>query len=171
MIARTLLAGLIGLAACGYTSRPGHGQARVSGGALPALAVLPFDNATFRRGLEIRLTRLVADEWRSRGARTPAPVSSADWILKGTIVRAEERVYSEDRDDRIRESSIIVTVDVVLEERASGEVLGTNSFVERAPFSTRAGRIASVEQAQEEALRDLAEQIVYWLESRKAKTS
>lgn len=173
MIARCCLLGFlgIGLSACGYAVNPGNGEAAVTPGLLPALAVVPFDNATFRRGLEIRLTRLIADEWRSRGARTPAPASSADWILKGTIVRADERVYSEDRSDRVRESSIIMTVDVVLEERASGQVLGTYSFVERAPFSERAGRVATVEQASEEALRDLAEQIVYWLESRKAKTS
>ncbi len=42
----------------------------------------------------------------------------------------------------------------------------TSSFTESEPFSPRAGRIATADQAAEEAMRDLAEHIVYWLEAR-----
>jgi hypothetical protein len=72
---------------------------------------------------------------------------------------------SEDLGDQKRESSFVVTVEVVLEDRTTEKVLRTYSFTEREPFSTRAGRVTTLEQAAEEALRDIAERIVYWLET------
>ena len=165
---RSLLAPALLLAACGYAVEDDRGHERPGGGSLPRVAVLPFDNLTFRRGLEARLTRLVDDELRARAPRAAYGPAEADWLLKGSILDADERVLSEDRADDVRESSFIVTVEVVLQERATKKVIGTYSFTERAPFSARAGRVATLEQAQEEALRDLAESIVYALESRKA---
>jgi len=153
------------LAACGYTWGARASADRTATGALPEVAVLPFDNETVRRGLEMRLTRLVADEIRARSPRAPAPPGEADWLLTGSIVRAEERVLSEDRDDAVRESSFVVAVTLELRERTTERLLRAYSMEEREPFSTRAGRIATVEQAQEEALRDLAERIAYWLEA------
>jgi len=153
------------LAACGYSFDRDRGQARLPAGSLPRVAVAPFDNETFRRGLEFTLTRLLDDEIRARTARAPASPEDADWILRGSIVRADERIYSEDDDDLVRESSIVIVVEVTLEDRAAETVLRTYSFTERVPFSDRAGRLQTVQQAETEALREIAERIVYWLEA------
>jgi hypothetical protein len=155
---------LLALAGCGYTASRDHGLPRRADGTLPRIAVVPFDNETFRRGFEIELSRRLTEELRSRSARAPAAPGAADWLLTGSVVRATEHVLSEDRDDEVRESSFVITVRVVLEERATGKVLDTAHFTEREPFSDRAGRIATVEEAGEQAVRDLAENIVYWLE-------
>jgi outer membrane lipopolysaccharide assembly protein LptE/RlpB len=145
------------LAGCGYTFDRGRG--------IPErVAVIPFDNATFRRGLEMTLTRLVDDELRARGP-APASPSEADWLLKGTIDRADERIYSEDADDAVRESSIVLIVGVTLEDRAAEKVIRTYTLRERVPFSDRAGRISTLEQAETEALREIATRIVDWLEA------
>jgi hypothetical protein len=160
----TRLAPLLLLAGCGYVVEEDRSEARLSDGRLPEVAVVPFDTRSFRRGLEVRLTRKVDDELRARSPRAPRAPDSADWLLQGTVVRAEERVLSEDTDDVVRESSFIMTVQVRLENRSSGELLGTYSFTESEPFSDRAGRVATLEQAEEQVLRDLAETIVYWLE-------
>jgi len=128
------------------------------------LAILPFDNETFRRGLEIALSRQLADELRGRTGRTPADPRTAAWVLKGSVVAAGEQVLSEDTGDRIRESSFVVTVRVQVEDRASAKLLGAYTLTESEPFSDRAGRVATLEQAQTEALRDLAEGLVNWLE-------
>ncbi|MHC4549757.1 MAG: LPS assembly lipoprotein LptE [Planctomycetota bacterium] len=160
---------LLLLAGCGYTVQPDRSQARLPDGSLPRVAVLPFDNLTYRRGLEMVLSRLLADEIRARSPHAPTAPDEADWLLKGRIVRADERVYSEDIDDQKRESSFVVTVEVVLEERSSEKVLRTYSFTEREPFSSRAGRVATLQQAAVAALRDIAESIVYWLETRDPK--
>ena len=154
------------LSGCGYTVQTARSEERLADGSLPRIAVAPFDNLTYRRGLEMRLSRLLADEIRGRSPHPPFRRDEADWILQGRITQADERIYSEDLDDQKRESSFVVTVEVVLEERTTEKVLGTYSFTEREPFSTRAGRIKTLEQAAEEALRDVAESIVYWLETR-----
>lgn len=159
------------VAGCGYTTQRDMSMERSESGRLPAVAVAPFDNATFRRGLEIRLTRLIADEVRARGPRAAANRGSEDWLLEGTIRAAEERVLSDDTLDRVRQSSFVVTVDITLKDRTTEKVIGSDSFTTREPFSDRAGRIATLEQAEEEALRDMAESIVYWLEARRPKES
>jgi len=164
--AAVLLALPLAVAGCGYRTGYAPPEDGALRSALPSVAVLPFDNATFRRGLEIRLTRFLSDELRARAGRAPAAPSAAAWTVTGSIVRAEERVLSEDRDDEVRESSLEIAVAVTLRERATEAYLGSKTFTEVAPFSPRAGRVATVEQARDEALRDLAERIVYWLEGR-----
>lgn len=160
---------LILVASCGYRFEGDMSQERLASGTLPAVAVLPFDNLSFRRGLEIRLTRLLDDEVRSRSPRAPRSPDSADWLLAGVIRYAGERVYSDDEQGRVRENSFTLTVEVTLRDRSTENLLGTRSFTTREPYSDRAGRIATLEQAEEEALRDLAEAITYWLEGRKSK--
>ena len=159
------------LASCGYTFERDRSEARLPDGKLPTVAVIPFDNLSFRRGLEVLLTRFVDDELRARSPRSPRSPDTAEWLLKGKIVRADERIYSEDRNDQERESSFLVTVQVVLEERTTEKVLGTYSLTEREAYSDRAGRIVTLEQAAAEALREIAERIVYWLEAPGKKTS
>jgi hypothetical protein len=154
---------------CGYTVQGDRSEARLADGSLPKIAVAPFDNLTYRRGLEMQLSRLLADEIRGRSPHPPFRTDEADWVLRGRITQADERIYSEDLDDQKRESSFVVTVEVVLEERTTEKVLGTYSFTEREPFSTRAGRVTTLEQAAVEALRDIAESVVYWLETRDPK--
>ncbi|MHC4957404.1 MAG: LPS assembly lipoprotein LptE [Planctomycetota bacterium] len=160
---------LASLPACGYRFQGDMSQERLTSGDLPAVAVLPFDNLSFRRGLEIRLTRLLDDEVRSRSPRAAQSAESADWLLQGVIRYAGERVYSDDEQGRVRENSFILTVEVTLKNRSTEEMLGTRSFTTREPYSDRAGRISTLEEAEGEALRDLAEAITYWLEGRNVK--
>lgn len=160
---------LLFLPACGYTWGAAATQQRTEAGELPRIAVRPFDNLTFRRGLEIRLTRLVADEVRARSPGAPYSFEAAEWIVTGRIVAAEERVLSEDREDKVRESSFFATVEVSVEDRAARKTRKTYTLTRREPFSSRAGRIATLEQAEEQVLRDLAESIVYGLEEEKPK--
>ncbi|MEM8884870.1 MAG: hypothetical protein AAGD14_12430 [Planctomycetota bacterium] len=98
-----------GGASCGYSTRPDHGQKPLAATQqLPKIAVLPFDNDTFRRNLENRLSVLVADEIRIRSPQSPESKDKAEWLVTGTITRASERVLSGDIDDSVRESSFIV---------------------------------------------------------------
>ncbi|MGQ0614200.1 MAG: LptE family protein [Planctomycetaceae bacterium] len=159
------LAAALAASGCGYTWGAVATQERTASGSLPRVAVLPFDNDTFRRGLEMRLTRMVADELRARSPQAAVRPGEADWLLGGRITEAGEQVLSEDRGDAVRESSFVVTAEVQIRERATERVIRTYSMTEREPFSDRAGRIATLESAQEQALRDLAERIVYVLEA------
>ena len=73
MRSRALLLFLSALAcsSCGYTFERDRSQERLESGSLPKVAVLPFDNVTFRRGLEVHLTRMVADEIRGAACEGP----------------------------------------------------------------------------------------------------
>jgi hypothetical protein len=158
-------------AACGYSADPDHGQTRLPDGKLPTICVIPFENNSFRRELEVRLTRLVADELRSRSPQSPAPVAQADWHVTGTITRANERVLSEDTDDSVRESSFWMTCEIVLRDRATDRIIETHSITKHQPFSDRAGRFQTDSQAAEEVMREIAEATVYWLEAMESKQS
>jgi hypothetical protein len=157
-------AALVLLAACGYTVRTDHGESPGPGGGLPSTAVLPFDNDTFRRGLEISLSRRIADEVRARSPRSPEGPKSADWLLTGTITRAFERVLSEDTNDSVRESSFWMTCEFVLRDRATDRIIGTNTLTKFQSFSDRKGRFRTAPEAAEEVIREIAEATVYWLE-------
>jgi len=168
-VTRLLLIALVPLACCGYGVRPDHGQQRLGDGSLPSIAVLPFDTHAYRRGLEIQLTRRLADEIRSRSPQSPQAASRADWHVTGTIVRAFERVLSEAPDDSVRESSFWVTAEIVLRDRGTDTIIGTTEITKYEPFSDRAGRFRTWEEAAAEVLREIAEATVYWLEARNTK--
>ncbi len=132
---------------------------------LPQLAVEPFDNVTYRRGLEILLTQFLNDEVRGRTGFAPVRAGEADLILRGKIVTADEVVLSDDVQDRVAESMVVIVVQVDVWDPAAQKTVRTYSLREREPFSPAGGRIRTFDQAAEEALRDLAEQIVYGLET------
>ena len=168
-MSRLLLCTVLPLFACGYSARPDHGQERLGSGRLPTVAVLPFDTTSFRRGLEIELTRLLADEVRARSPQSPRSADRADWHVTGTILRAFERVLSEDSDDFVRQSSFWVTAEIVLRDRETDTIIGTTEITKHQPFSDRAGRFRTSDQAAAEVLREIAEATVYWLEATKTK--
>jgi len=168
-MSRTAMCVLIALVGCGYSVRPDHGQAQLASAKLPTVAVLPFDTTSFRRGLEIELTRLVADEVRSRSPQSPESLDRATWHVSGTIVRAFERVLAEDSSDSVRQSSFWVTAEIVLRDRVTDTIIGTTEITKYEPFSDRAGRFRTRDQAAAEALREIAEATVYWLEATKTK--
>jgi len=159
------------LAACGYSADRDHGQTRLPDGNLPTIFVVPFENNSFRRELELRLTRRVNEELRSRSPQSPTPRAHADWHVTGTITRAYERVLSDDTDDSVRESSFWMACEIVLRDRATDRIIGTHSITKNQPFSDRAGRFQTDSQAAEEVMREIAEATIYWLESMESKQS
>jgi len=160
------------LAGCGYHTNSYEGPDSTPDMKLPRIAVIPFETTSFRRGLEIRLSRKVADEIRARSPRSPADPKTADWHVTGTIVRADERVLSGDVDDSVRESSFWVTCEIVLRDPNTDRIIEKTEFTKYQPFSNRtaAGRFQTEQQAADEVLREIAEATVYWLESQVEKS-
>lgn len=140
-------------AGCGY--RVGMGQP-VAGANTVALPI--FDNRTWRPGVELDLARMVAAEVH---ARTPLRIldDGADIIVEGSILSIDESVHSLREGQRIRESSVLVTVEVTLKDGRTGENL-RRPFrrTEREPFVPTIGE--SLRTARAEALRRLAANIV-----------
>ena len=165
-LAPLLLVLLLIMGACKYQLGPeGLERPQTQHAELPRLAVEPFDNITYRRGLEILLTQLLNDEVRGRTGSAPVRASQADLILRGKIVTADEIVLSDDVQDRVTESMVVIVVQVDVWDPAAQKSIRTYSLREREPFSPRVGRIRTFDQAATQALRDLAEQIIYGLET------
>ena len=69
-----------------------------------------FDNDTFRRGLEVQLTRAVAAEVKLRTPFLLAPRNEADSVLSGTITDVVERTRVRSVDDQVLSTNVKVVV-------------------------------------------------------------
>jgi hypothetical protein len=69
-----------------------------------------FDNETFRRGLEVPLTRAIAGEVKLRTPFLLAPRNEADSVLSGTLRDVEERTRLRDIDNVVLSTRVRVTV-------------------------------------------------------------
>ncbi|MFO7959309.1 MAG: LptE family protein [Candidatus Brocadiia bacterium] len=69
-----------------------------------------FDNETFRRGLEVPLTRAVQDELRLRTPLLFASREEADSVLTGELVAADEESQVKSKRGRILLQRVLVRV-------------------------------------------------------------
>lgn len=141
---------------CGYDT-----GSMLPGGA-QAVAVDVFENDTFYRELEITLARRLTRELRRRTTYRIASRDEADVILDGRILRVDRPVLVETEDDLVSEQGVTVTAHVELTRRADGVVLDAFDLSNRAEFVVERGE--TLETAFEEALGDLAEDILARLE-------
>lgn len=156
-----LLVLLLVVPACGYSTRR-----LVSEPGVASVAVLAFDNQTFRRDLEQRLTKAVAEEVRARTPWRLLSPSTADALLSGTIRLAQSDVLAED-DDPLRTAIARrwrFEVDCRLVHRSTGRVLRTYTVTSRTEFAP--GRFGETEDASatDAAMRALAASVVFGLE-------
>jgi hypothetical protein len=147
------------LASCAYSTKR---LADVPGAS--TIAVLQFENQTFRRDYEFRLTRAVAEEVRARTSLRIGSPSSADVLLTGTITSVETRALADDRNldplvDRLR-----VYVVARLVERATGRCLRTWQVADEEEFAR--GRFGETLEgsAIDDSVRVLAQKVVQGLE-------
>lgn len=140
-------------AGCGYSVGPPQAVAGARTVALPI-----FGNRTYRRGIEADLARALVAEVHSR-TRLRVVETGADVILEGTIVDCQETVLSQEEGQVTRESSVLVTVEVVLRDGRTGEPVRPRDRVsEREAFVPGIGE--SLRSARAEALRRLAADLV-----------
>jgi hypothetical protein len=153
---------LLVASACGYSSRR---LAEMPG--VQSIAVVQFENATYRRDLEFRLTQAVAEEVRARTPWRIATPATADVVLSGTIRSAETSVLAE-RDDGQSDDKILeryrVEVDCRLLERATGRELRAWTSVARQEFSPHRPGESLEGSATDGVTRSLAQEIVQGLE-------
>jgi lipopolysaccharide assembly LptE-like protein len=146
------------LGGCGYQA--GH----VAEGNGERLCVPLFSNETFRRDQEKDLTRAVHEEFAARTGYHLVSEEQADLVLTGRLVDLTEGVISERDNSVIRVSSVLVTVEVTVTNRKTGEqVVEPTVLKERQPFAPVKGE--SIRTAELAAYRILAERIVQLLSS------
>ncbi len=165
--ARVRVATVAALLACAALAACGYSTARlVAQPGVASVAVAQFDNQTYRRDLEFRLTKSVAEEVRARTPWRLLSPATADAVLSGTIRTAQSDVLAEDDDDartpiarRWR-----LEVECQLVERRTGKVLRAYTVAARQEFAPDRYGETEDGSATDTVLRSLAMQVVQGLE-------
>jgi hypothetical protein len=141
------------LQGCGYSTKPLYNR------AYRTIAVPIFNNKTFRREWEFRLTEALAKNIESRTPYKIVAQDRADTVLTGEIVDVAQDVLTRRYGTLLpRESQLTVAVNFVWKDR-SGRLL-----VERRSFNRSSTEIPQigerVEDAEQLAIERLAAAIV-----------
>ena len=166
---------------CGYRFEvEGHGPtiggARSRGptpAAAPALAVLPFDNASAEPNLEVRYAAYVRREFASgSGTRVVSDPATADLLLKGQIVGVLIPTLTFNLAEGTRESRVTVLVRGRVEEARTKKVVwdemvthSSEFFITRDLQFNRVLQARALEQAGMFAAQDLATRFLNVLET------
>lgn len=123
-----------------------------------------FDNRTFYRDVEFRVSEQVVAEILSRpGLRLSTSRDAADIVLTGRVVDVQQSVLSEDPTRTVTSASSTVTVVVEILDARTGDVLKTRRLSQRAEFVPALAE--GVETARRDAFVLLARDIVRELET------
>lgn len=155
ILAALSLAALLPAPGCGYST-----QRLVDVPGVRTVAVLQFENDTYRRDLEFRLTRALAEEVRARTSWRIASPGSADALLTGTIRSAEVRTLAEDRDSTPISKRFRLVVDAKLVDRVTGRVITLVSSTESQEFAETYFGESLEGSATDTVMQSLAEAIV-----------
>jgi hypothetical protein len=146
-----LLAGALP-AGCGYASK---GLFRSD---IRTVYVEFFDNRTFRRGLEVGLTKAIVDEIKLRTPLTLASRDAADSVLGGELVQFEERTRVKDEDDAVLTETVTTTVRFHWRDSLTGaEIVPAQEVSDQT-------LVASGDPLHDLALRNIAQRVVERME-------
>lgn len=130
-------------------------------GHVESLAILPFDNQTTQFTLTQEVTQALLDELPGRLGLRPADETTADAILRGTIVRYAETAtnYQEDRGGpTIFQRRVTITISAEIYDTKEDQVLwearSLAAFGEYLPDSQ------SEQQGRDLAIDNLVQQIL-----------
>ncbi len=147
------------LSGCGYST--GSLVSREYG----SVYVPIWENHTFRRGLEFRLTRALQQEVERKTHLKLTTEDRADTKLSGEIVDFEQRVVTEDLLDEPVEIQVKVVVSFRWEDLRTGETIVREARLAHTGEAIPGRGETGEGQAAAEAFQDLAEQIVEKMES------
>ena len=152
----TVVLWFLGMSGCGYST--GSLLRR----DIHSVYVGVFDNTTWRRELEVDLTRQLTEELR---LRTPLDIKSreeADSTLQGTLVGFDQEAVTQTEDDDILMRRITVKVKFRWIDNLTGQdLVPPQTFTERNTFA-----IARNEPLADRIFRETAETIVERMERR-----
>ncbi|MFW5858015.1 MAG: LptE family protein [Planctomycetota bacterium] len=148
----------IGLTGCPYGTSSGLPE------HIRTVRVTTFENDTFYRGLEGRLTRALIDKL-VQDPRVRVVREGADSRLTGAIMEVEKQVLRESRNDEPIEIRLTVVARVTFEDEVQGVKLLDNQRIHSSAASSAAGvydleRGEDRSEAEAKAIEELAAEIV-----------
>jgi hypothetical protein len=119
-----------------------------------------WENLTFRRGLEFRLTELLQKEIERKTHLKVTTQDRADTKLSGVIVDFQQRVLTEDLQDQPVETQVTVVVNFRWEDLRTGQlILRENGLAQTGEAVNKLGGTPEGAGATQ-AFQDLVAQIV-----------
>ncbi len=127
-----------------------------------SVGVALFDNATFERGLERRLTDAVIKEIQARTPYRLAAVTSAQTVVRGVITDMERMRLSRNRGTGlVEELGLRITVNFEWIDERSGEVLAARRSFSAGDVIVPASPVGEpIESGIDQAVQELAQGIV-----------
>lgn len=161
-IAMLALAAFVATGCGGKATIGGYSTGEDFDTSIRSIAVPIFENRTFYRETEFRLTEALTKEIEARTPYKVVASGSADTALTGTVLRVNQRLLSRDRRTGLpQEVQVTVVVGFEWKDLRTGEVIrqrsrfeGTGEYIPTYP----AGE--PVEVARLAAIQELAKQIV-----------
>jgi len=145
---------LLGLGpACGYS----HGYGR-PGGSIRRMAIEAVDNLSFRQGLDQDLTRQLGRDLTIYTGLVPATRSSADALLRVTLVEEGGRPISDAAEGAVEEAAAYLAVEVVVIDLQTGEEIYRGKHLDWAEFRAPVGE--DLDSATRESVADLSRKIL-----------
>ncbi|MHC4480458.1 MAG: LPS assembly lipoprotein LptE [Planctomycetota bacterium] len=124
-------------------------------GDIRTIYIAGFDNRTFRRGLEVPLTRAVTDEIELRTPFLPAPRNQADSILSGELVEFLESSQVKSEDDEVLLDRVTAIVRFRWRDRLTGTDIAEGTVRESVRISE-----ALEDSLFDQVFREVAQRIV-----------
>ncbi|MEX0741286.1 MAG: LptE family protein [Phycisphaeraceae bacterium] len=168
MFATFALLAILTLTGCG----PNGGLAGYTTGeafdeSIRTVALPIFDNQTFYRETEFRLSEALAKEIEHRTPYKVTAAPGADTIVRGTIVSVDQRLLSRTFEGGLtQEAQVIVTVTLEWKDLRSGEIIRQRSrLTGTGEYIPSRGVGEPFQVAQHEAVAELAREIVSLMRS------
>lgn len=161
-----LLLGAASLPGCGYTVGAPYGP------EVRSVHVPTFENDSFRRGFELRLTEAVHKQIQLRTPYRLVREPYADTRLTGRILGIHKRVENENKYDDPRELELEIGIELTWTDLRTGHILAQRQVplnaqmahaVVHASFAPETGQ--SLATATQDAVDQLARQIVSLMEA------
>lgn len=167
-----LSAGLLLLAGCGYTTRPGLPS------HLRTVYIKPFVNKIdvtalssgnerfpiYRHRMEVDLTNAVISRYQFTGLLRPASPERADARLEGTLVAFRRDPLRYNASQQVEEWRLNIVVDLRFIDQKSGEIMweepGFTGDTTYFAIASGASAVESESSALDRAITDLARRIV-----------
>lgn len=159
---------LVAIAGCGGDIRlAGYGAGEEFDPRIATVAVPIFDNRTFYREAEFRLSEALAKEIEHRTPYKVTGADGADTIIRGTILSVDQRLLSRTFDGGLtQEAQVILTVSLEWKDLRSGEIIRQRSrLTATGEYIPTRGVGEPYEVAQHEAVAEMAREIVSLMRS------
>jgi hypothetical protein len=157
----------LGVGGCSADPSKGYSFESAIGGDAKSVCVPVFENSTFHKGLEVRLTQAVISELR-RGTRLDVTGGElADTLLTGTIKNVELRQISRDSfTGMVDEQAVRITVDFSWRDSRTGRtIVSRQNFAAVDTFVAGRGTGERIDVGERATVQRLARDIVGELRS------